>query len=96
MSAAEVATPTKRASGGSFLIEDLLPEDVFTLEDLSSEQKQIAEMTANFAEDKILPQVAEIEAKHFDVSVKLMREAGELPPLPATKKVAAQLDCAGT
>jgi butyryl-CoA dehydrogenase len=78
MSAAEVATPTKRASGGSFLIEDLLPEDVFTLEDLSSEQKQIAEMTANFAEDKILPQVAEIEAKHFDVSVKLMREAGEL------------------
>jgi alkylation response protein AidB-like acyl-CoA dehydrogenase len=78
MSAAEVAVPTKRASGGSFLIEDLRPEDIFTLEDLSSEQKQIAEMTANFAEDKILPQVAEIEAKKLEVSVKLMREAGEL------------------
>lgn len=78
MSAAAVANPVKRASGGSFLIEDIRPEDVFTPEDFSAEQKQIAEMTANFAEEKILPQVAEIEAKNFDVSRKLMREAGEL------------------
>ncbi|MGA7157253.1 MAG: acyl-CoA dehydrogenase family protein [Acidobacteriaceae bacterium] len=78
MSATAVANPTKRALGGSFLIEDLGPEDVFTLEDLSAEQKQIAEMTATFAEEKILTQVAEIEAKNFDVSRKLMREAGEL------------------
>jgi butyryl-CoA dehydrogenase len=78
MSATAVANPTKRASGGSFLIEDLAPEDVFTLEDLSAEQKQIAEMTTNFAEEKILTQVTEIEAKNFDVSRKLMREAGEL------------------
>lgn len=78
MSAAAVANPVKRASGGSFLIEDVRPEDVFTPEDFSAEQKQIAEMTANFAEEKILPQVAEIEAKNFDVSRKLMREAGEL------------------
>ncbi len=42
MSATAVANPTRRASGGSFLIEDIGPEDVFTLEDLSSEQKQIA------------------------------------------------------
>ena len=34
MSAAAVENPTKRASGGSFLIEDLRPEDVFTPEDL--------------------------------------------------------------
>ncbi len=78
MSAAEVANPTKRASGGSFLIEDIGPEDVFTPEDFSAEQKQIAEMTANFAEEKILPRVAEIEAKKFEVSRELMREAGEL------------------
>jgi alkylation response protein AidB-like acyl-CoA dehydrogenase len=78
MSVAAVANPTKRASGGSFLIEDLLPEDVFTPEDFSAEQKQIAEMTANFAEEKILPRVPEIEAKKFEVSRELMREAGEL------------------
>ena len=68
----------KRVSGGSFLIEDLAPEDIFTLEDLTAEQKQIAEMTGDFAEEKILPQVQAIEAKQFDVSRQLMAQLGEL------------------
>ena len=72
------AAVAKRIAGGSFLIEELAPEDVFTPEDLSDEQKQIAAMTAAFAEEKILPQVAAIEAKQYDVQRKLMRELGEL------------------
>jgi alkylation response protein AidB-like acyl-CoA dehydrogenase len=68
----------KRVTGGSFLIEDLNPDDIFTLEDLSPEQKQIANLAADFAEDKIRSQIGEIEAKDFDVSRKLMRELGEL------------------
>jgi alkylation response protein AidB-like acyl-CoA dehydrogenase len=75
--ATEVRT-AKRVSGGSFLIEDLTPDDIFTLEDISPEQKQIADVAAKFAEEKIAPQVHEIEAKHFDVSRKLMREMGDL------------------
>lgn len=68
----------KVTTGGAFLIEDLRPEDVFTPEDFTSEQQQIAKMTAEFAEKEILPQIAEIEAKNFDVSRKLMQHAGEL------------------
>ena len=68
----------KRVTGGSFLIEDLTPEDIFTLEDLSPEQKQIADVAAKFAEEKIVPQAHEIEAKNFDLSRKLMRELGDL------------------
>lgn len=68
----------KSVAGGSFLIEDLTPADVFTPEDLSLEQRQIAETTAQFAEDRIATQIAEIEAKDFAVSRALMREAGEL------------------
>jgi alkylation response protein AidB-like acyl-CoA dehydrogenase len=68
----------KRVTGGSFLIEDLTPEDIFTLEDISPEQKQIADVAAKFAEEKISPQVREIEAKNFDVSRKLMLELGAL------------------
>jgi alkylation response protein AidB-like acyl-CoA dehydrogenase len=75
--ATEVRT-AKRVTGGSFLIEDLTPEDIFTLEDISQEQKQIADVAAKFAEEKIAPQVGEIEAKHFDVSRRLMRELGDL------------------
>jgi butyryl-CoA dehydrogenase len=74
-----VATFTaKRATGGSFLIEDLRPEDVFTPEDLSEEQQQIAQTTSAFAEERILPASDQIEAKNFDVSRSLMRQAGEL------------------
>ena len=72
------AKTAKRVTGGSFLIEDLTPEDIFTLEDLSPEQKQIADVAAKFAEEKISPQVHEIEAKNWDVSRKLMRDLGAL------------------
>jgi len=71
-------TVAKQVTGGSFLIEDLTPNDVFTPEDLSLEQRQIAETTAEFAENRIASQSAEIEAKNFAVSRSLMREAGEL------------------
>jgi butyryl-CoA dehydrogenase len=78
MSAAVAANPSKRVSGGSFLIEDLLPGDIFTPEDFSLEQKQIAQTTIDFAEEKILPLTDEIEEKNFEASRSLMRQAGEL------------------
>jgi butyryl-CoA dehydrogenase len=78
MGAVATAVGTKRVTGGSFLIEDLTPNDIFTPEDLSIEQRQITETTAEFAENRIATQVAEIEAKNFEVSRALMREAGEL------------------
>ena len=71
-------TAVKRVTGGSFLIEDLTPDEIFTLEDLSPEQTQIAEMSLRFAEEKILTQVPAIESKQFQVSRQLMRELGDL------------------
>ena len=68
----------KRVSGGAFLIEDLTANDIFTIEDLSDEQKQVADLAAGFAEQKIAPQAQAIEAKNFDVSRQLMRELGGL------------------
>jgi alkylation response protein AidB-like acyl-CoA dehydrogenase len=68
----------KRVTGGSFLIENLTPGDIFTLEDLSPEQRQVADLAAQFAENEILPQADQIEAKDWDVSRKLMRELGDL------------------
>jgi alkylation response protein AidB-like acyl-CoA dehydrogenase len=83
MSTAVIANTTKRASGGGFLIEDVLPEDIFTPEDFSSEQKQIAQVASDFAQEKIFPRTQEIEEKKFDVSRSLMRQAGELGLLGA-------------
>ena len=78
MATVATAVGTKRVTGGSFLIEDLTPSDIFTPEDLSLEQRQIANTTADFAENRIATQIAEIENKNFQVSRDLMREAGEL------------------
>jgi alkylation response protein AidB-like acyl-CoA dehydrogenase len=73
----------KIVTGGSFLLEDLAPEDVFTPEDFSDEQQEIARTTAEFAEKSILPRAAEIEAKNFAVTRDLLREAGALGLLAA-------------
>ena len=72
------ATTPNVIPGGSFLIADAAPEDIFTLEDLSDEQQEIARTTAEFAEKSILPRVAEIESKDFSVTRELLREAGGL------------------
>ena len=77
---ASIAEPgaRKQTVGGAFLIEDARPEDVFTPEDFTDEQRQIAQTTAEFAENSVLPRVSEIEAKDFAVTRALLREAGEL------------------
>ena len=66
------------AGGGSFLLESRAPHEVFTPEDLSEEQRQIAETSARFVKEQVLPIVAQIEAKEPGVMRRLLREAGEL------------------
>ncbi|PYS55997.1 MAG: acyl-CoA dehydrogenase [Acidobacteria bacterium] len=69
---------TTLKKGGSFLIEDSIPEDVFTPEDFSEEHTMIRDMTEQFVEDEVLPQQEKIEHKEWDVTVSLLRRAGEL------------------
>jgi butyryl-CoA dehydrogenase len=68
----------KRAKGGSFLTEERQPQDIFTPEDFSEEQRQIAKTTIEFATNEVAPAAAEIEAKNFTVTRNLLRKAGEL------------------
>jgi alkylation response protein AidB-like acyl-CoA dehydrogenase len=68
----------KHGAGGSFLIEEIEPQAIFTVEDFSEEQRQIERSTVEFAEKQIFPQIAAIEAKNFEVTRRLLREAGDL------------------
>ena len=77
MSATATVQP-KVIPGGSFLIADAAPEDIFTPEDFSEEQQEIARTTAEFAEKSIVPRIAEIEAKNFQTTRELLLEAGSL------------------
>ena len=54
--------------GGSFLIDDIASEQVFTPEDFTDEQKMIAKTTEDFVEKEVLPQVEHLENHEFDRS----------------------------
>src|SRR5262247_3113535 len=71
----QLTTPKK---GGSFLIEESSPEDIFTPEDFSEEQTMIRDMTAQFVEEEVLPQIEKIENKDWNVTTKLLRRCSEL------------------
>jgi alkylation response protein AidB-like acyl-CoA dehydrogenase len=69
---------TKHIAGGSFLITDPTAADCFFPEDFTDEHKQIAETTANFAVNEIMPASDKIEAKDFSVTRRLLKEAADL------------------
>jgi len=75
---ASPASTIVAAPGGSFLLETRTPGEIFTPEDLTEEQRQIAATAAQFARDEILPAAAAIEAKQPGVMAAHMRKAGEL------------------
>jgi alkylation response protein AidB-like acyl-CoA dehydrogenase len=64
--------------GGSFLIQDQLPADVFTPEDLTEEHHGIARTTRDFYDKEVAPHVDEIENGDKDLAVTLLRKAAAL------------------
>jgi butyryl-CoA dehydrogenase len=75
---ASSVSPILSASGGSFLVEDLTPAEIFTPEDLNEEQRQIAATAARFAREEIVPAVAALESKQPGAMAGLLRKAAEL------------------
>jgi butyryl-CoA dehydrogenase len=72
------ASPIVAAAGGSFLLENRTPAEIFTPEDLNEEQRQIAATAARFAREEVLPAIAAIEAKEPGVLASVLRKSAEL------------------
>ncbi len=64
--------------GGSFLITDVAPEQVFTHEDLSGAQQMFGRIAEDFMRAEVLPRDAEIHAKDWALTRELLLKAGEL------------------
>ncbi|ATF15453.1 acyl-CoA dehydrogenase [Brevibacillus sp. HB1.2] len=64
--------------GGSFLIDAGSADDVFVPEEYTDEQKMIAKTTEDFVNNEVRPHLEELENHQFDISVRLLKEAGEL------------------
>ena len=70
---------TKNAlRGGGFLLDGTASVDVFTPEDFSEEQQLIREMTQQFVEGEVVPRLAEIESRDWDLTRALLRSAAEI------------------
>ncbi|QDP41895.1 acyl-CoA dehydrogenase family protein [Radiobacillus deserti] len=69
--------------GGSFIIEDVDFQSVVTPDELTEEQKMIADTTRDFVDGEIVPKDEEIEKLNYDLTVELLQKAGELGLLGA-------------
>ncbi len=75
---ATVAVPKVRITGGSFLLEERNPNDVFTPEDFTEEHLQIAKTAEEFATNEIVPAAEKLEHKEWALARGLIKKASEL------------------
>jgi alkylation response protein AidB-like acyl-CoA dehydrogenase len=68
----------KLFKGGEFLIVDALPEEVFTPEDYTKDQRQIAQAAEEFGTKELLAKKEEIEELNYDLLKEMLRKAGDL------------------
>ncbi len=64
--------------GGQFLVKETDCEDVFTLEDLSEEQKMMRDSTKEFVDRELWAHWERFENKDYAYTEETMRHAGEL------------------
>ena len=64
--------------GGEFLITDATPEEIFTPEDFSDEHRMIMDMAKDFVEKEIKPNADQLEEKDHELTLSLLKKAGEL------------------
>jgi alkylation response protein AidB-like acyl-CoA dehydrogenase len=76
--ATTTAVPQTRISGGSFLLEERKPDEVFTPEDFTEQHLLIGQTAEEFAVNEIVPNIEKMEHKDFSITRDLLKKAGEL------------------
>jgi len=64
--------------GGAFLIESISPQEVFTPEDFTEEQRLIGQAASEFVVGEVQPLAEDIEAQKEGLLRSLVKKAGEL------------------
>ncbi|MGH9713668.1 MAG: acyl-CoA dehydrogenase family protein [Candidatus Acidiferrales bacterium] len=64
--------------GGSFLISNIAPEDVFTPADLSDDQRLIGQTAEEFVKKEVVPMIPDLEAHKEGLMAQTLRKAGEI------------------
>lgn len=64
--------------GGEFLIKPVEAQEIFSLEELSQEQKMLRDSAIEFIEKKVIPNKERFEQKDYQFTEECMKEIGEL------------------
>ena len=75
---AAVVEQKQIVKGGSFLIEERAPAEIFTPEDFNEEHRMIADTTRQFMDAEVVPRIDELENKDWNLARQLVKQAAEL------------------
>ena len=73
-----MTTSTQIRKGGSWLLEETSPGDVFTPEKLTDEHQLMAQTAQEFVDNELLPAVDRLETKDWELARSLMRRAADI------------------
>ena len=75
---AEITEKTITLKGGEFLIKDATPQDIFTPEELNEEQLMIKQMTKDFVDTEVIPNLDRIDNHEPGLMASLLDKAGDI------------------
>ncbi len=64
--------------GGEFIIKDIPAKEIFTLEEISEEQKMLRESIKEFIDKEVVPHHERFEHKDYALTEEVMRKLGEM------------------
>lgn len=64
--------------GGEFIIKDIPAKEIFTLEEISEEQKMLRESIKEFIDKEVVPHNERFEHKDYALTEEVMRKLGEM------------------
>src|SRR5215475_7397334 len=73
-----MTTRAHAAAGGRFLVDRVGPEEIFTREDLTEEQRLFGQTAAEFIQKEVLPVVKQLYAHDWVLTRRLLKKASEL------------------
>lgn len=73
-----MSTETKTLDGGEFLVKDITAQEIFSIEELSEEQKMLRDSAKEFIDKEVVPNKERFEKKDYAYTEEVMRKIGEM------------------
>lgn len=69
-----MSTETQTLNGGEFLVKDITAQEIFSIEELSEEQKMLRDSAKEFIDKEVVPNKERFEKKDYAYTEEVMRK----------------------